>query len=171
MKFLSFECCCPNNYCQWGLKQHWILLTWFHFQYCHKHLVFWWWAIQRKVSDANLSRRRYLVFLYALCHIYCKKVRVFICSRSAFFHSPPCNKCRGDVITGPLRIKGLTACDDCIKKHPPLLLVLQVSVPQEDRTRYTMTTNVVINRHSSKVDGAFVREGCISQLIKVKKDD
>ncbi len=71
-------------------------------------------AMQR-VPDANPSRRRYLVFLYSPCHIYCIKVRVFICSKSAFFHAPPCNKCRGNVIIGPLRIKGLTACDDCIK--------------------------------------------------------
>lgn len=71
---------------------------------------------RQRVSSANHSRRRYLVFLYSPCHIYCIKVRVFICSKSAFFHAPPCNKCRGDVIIGPLRIKGLTACDDCIKK-------------------------------------------------------
>jgi len=128
---------------------------------------------RQRVSDANPSRRRYLVFLYGLCHIYCIKVRVFICSKSALFHAPPCNKCRGDVIIGPLRIKGLTACDDCIKKKdPPLLLFLQMSDLQKGRTRHTMTTILAKNRHSSKVDEALLHEDCIiTQLIKVKKNE
>lgn len=34
------------------------------------------------------SGGRYLVFLCGPCHIYCIKVRVFICSKSAFSLSP-----------------------------------------------------------------------------------
>ncbi|XDV30360.1 hypothetical protein PO909_033295 [Leuciscus waleckii] len=45
---------------------------------------------------------------------------------------------------------------------------LTVSVLQKDRTRHTMTTIAAKNRHSSKVDEALVREGCITRLIKVQ---
>lgn len=76
-------------------------------------------ASKRRGSKIHVdfhSGGRYLVSLCGPCHIYCIKVRVFICSKSAFsLSSPPCNKCRGYVIIGPRRITGLADCDDCIK--------------------------------------------------------
>lgn len=105
-------CCKPNDI---QISVYYMV----HVQFCHENPDFWCWAIQLRLDrarDASPRRRRYLVFLYGPCHIYCIKVRVFICSKSAFFRAPQCNKCRRDVIIGPLRIKGLTACDDWIKK-------------------------------------------------------
>lgn len=67
----------------------------------------------------SYSGGRYLVFLCGPCHIYCIKVRVFICSKSAFCPSPLLSSrvinAGGYVIIGPLRITGLADCDDCIK--------------------------------------------------------
>lgn len=51
----------------------------------------------------------YLLHKGQSVHLF--KVSVFPLS------SPPCNKCRGYVIIGPLRITGLADCDDCIKAH------------------------------------------------------
>lgn len=68
-----------------------------------------WLPFRRKISCLFMRPMSYLLHKGQSVHLF--KVSVFPLS------SPPCNKCRGYVIIGPLRITGLADCDDCIKAY------------------------------------------------------